>query len=290
MPSIHSRRGAVDPVTLCLIAALALGGAKLAGWKPLAVFQKKPPTEQVTKLQADLAAAQAELERARQERAAAEAAERLKQEQQVRWAQQMAEGASAALARQPAEHRTAETQLASDLLARSNVGLAAAIGALPPDKQAEILRIVDQALSRVQAERDEARAALCAKDSELQLVTQDREAIKAQIPVLSAKLATQEAVVHEVQSALTLKTNEVKTWAQLKQASDREAGSLSAALGRWVNAAIAIGCAYVFLAYVLPGLLKHLDDGPLKRSLRNISGYLTSGLLYHDAKKKLSSL
>lgn len=285
---IRSLRAAVDPVSLVLIAALALGGASLAGWKPFAFLKPKPPTAQLTQLQADLAASQAALAQAR---LAAEEAARLesaRQAEQVRWAQQMGEGAALALNRQPAEHRTAQTQLAGDLLTRANVGLADAIGGLPPAKQAEILSIVDRALSASQAERDEARAALAVKDAELRTVSAQRAEIAAQIPALTAKAARLSAEVAETQAAVTVKTNEVKTWAELKQASDRAAGSLSAALQRWINGCLIVAAAYAFLAYILPGLLKHLDDSPVKRGLRNLSGYVLNPLLHHDAKKKIS--
>ncbi len=56
-----------------------------------------------------------------------------------------------------------------------------AIGTLPPDKQAEILHIVDGALSTVQAERDAARRALEAKDEELKVVSRERDEIKKEL-------------------------------------------------------------------------------------------------------------
>lgn len=281
-------RAAVDPVSLVLIVVLGLGAAKLAGWKPLAIFAKKPPTEQVTKLQADLEKAKAELAAADAAKRAADAAERDRQEEQVRWSQQMTAGAADALTRQPAEHRTPETQLAADLLARANFGLAAALGSLPRDKQAEIITIVDRALSAVQADRDAALAALQAKDRELHAVTLEREQIKAQIPVLAARLETKDATVREVEARLNLKTSEVLTYAAKASEKERDAGSLSSALNRLLKIVIGASCVWAFLAYVLPLLLKLMRPGRTKNLLRDVTGYATGGLLYHDAKKKLA--
>lgn len=281
-------RAAVDPVSLVLVVVVLGGGAMLAGWKPSLWFKKKPPTEQVTKLQADLAKAQADLAAARQAKADADQAERGKQEDQVRWSQQMAEGAADSLRRVPTEHRTAETQLAGDLLARANFGLAAAIGALPREKQAEILAIVDKALSGVQAERDEARAALQAKDRELQAVTIEREQVKAQLPILAAQLETKEAKAQAVLAELTVKTNEIKVYAATADAKDREAGTLGAAAARWMRILIYAVLGWAFTAYVLPLLLKLLRPGRTKNILRDLTGYATGGMLYHDAKKKLA--
>lgn len=284
---LQSTRAAVDPVTLTLIVVLGLGGAHLAGWKPFRFLQKKPPTEQVTQLQADLAKAQLELEAARQAKAAAEAAELAKKDEQTRAGQQMAEGAAEAISRIPAEHRTPESLLARDLLARANVRLAAAIGALPPAQQAEILRIVDQALSNVEADRQAAAAALAAKDAEIHRITLEREQIRLQLPVLEAKLEAKEAVAKTVQAELTVKTNEVLVIADKLDKKDREAGSLGAAAGRWFRILIYAVLGWAFAAYVLPLLLKFLRPGRTKNILRDLTGYATGGMLYHDAKKKL---
>lgn len=285
-----SCRGAVDPITLGVVVVVLGFGAKLAGWKPSEMFRRKPPTEQVTKLQTDLAKAQAEAEAARLQLAAAAAAERAKQEEQLRWSQQMGEGAADALRRLPVEKRTAETQLASDLLSRANFGLAAAIGNLPREKQAEIIAIVDKALSAVQAERDEARSALVAKDAELHALTIEREQVKAQIPVLQAQLETKAATARAVQAELTVKTSEVNAWAEKADLEKRQSATLGAALERWIIAAACLGGGWFFLAYLAPHLLKLLRPGRTKNFLRDTIGHLTGGQLYRDAKKKISVL
>jgi hypothetical protein len=283
-----NRRGTVIIETIVIVAALG-AAATLAGWKPLQFLKPKPPTSQVTALQTDLAKAQAELEAARAARDAAAAAERARQEQQVRWAQQMASGAADTLLRQPAAHRTAETQLASDLLARANFGLAAAIGALPVDKQAEILAIVDKALSGVQAERDEARTALAAKDRELQAVTADREQIAQKLPILAAQLEAKESAAQTVQAKLKAKTDEVLVIAEKLDAKAREVGSLGASVDRILFWVLVIAGGWLFLVWGLPWVLKLLRPGRTKTVLREISGW-AHGALYLDAKKKLAAI
>jgi hypothetical protein len=286
---MNSKRGTVV-VEIIVISALALGGAQLAGWKPLQIFRKKPPTAQVTQLQADLAKAQAELEAARLAKAAAEAAERARQVEQVQWAQQMTTGAGEAIARIPSEHKTAESRLAADLIARGNFALALAVGDLPREKRVEILSIVDKALSGVQAERDQARAALAAADAELQQVTRAREQIAAEIPVLAAKLETKDAEVRAVQAVLTVKTQEVVQIADRLDAKDREAGSLGASLNRLLRVGALLGAAWLFLGWGAAPMLKLMKPGRLKNFLRDMIGYLTSGFLHHDAKRKLATV
>jgi len=285
---MRSVRGTIG-IDLLLIAGVALAvGVVAGGWKPLELFRKKPPTAELTRLQSDLALAQAERDAALRAKQAADELERAKQAEQVRYAQQMQSGAQESLSRQPVEHRTPQTQLASDLLKRSELALGLAIGTLPTDKQAEILRIVDGALSSVQAERDEAKAALAAKDAELRTVTLERDAVKAELPKLAAKVEQAQAKAEEVQAAVTAKTELVKAAADKLDAEKRKAGSLSEQIDKLWRIALWIACGWVFLVYVLPGLIKHMDDSKFKRLLRDASGYATAPLLYHDAKKKLS--
>ena len=122
---LKCRRGVVDPVTLSIICALALGYV-LGGWKPMAVFKPKPPTEQLTKLQDDLAKQQAAAEKARIEREAAVVAERAKLETQVRAAQRDAIGAGAAIERIP--NKGPEALLGSLTISRASIKLALAVG------------------------------------------------------------------------------------------------------------------------------------------------------------------
>lgn len=280
-------RGAVDPVSLVVVVVVLGGGALLAGWKPLQVFRKKPPSAEVTRLQTDLSAAQAELAAARKAAADAATAERAAQEEQVRNAQQMTAGASAALARQPAEHRTPQTQLASDLLSRAEFVLGRAIGGLPGDKQAEIVAIVDKALSGIQSERDEARRLLAAKDAELQAITIEREQIKAQIPTLAAQLEAKEAKAQAVQAKLEVKTTQLGIWADRADKRERESGSLSASLERLIFWASVLVGLYLFAAYGVPPLLKIMRPGRTKTILRDVAGFASGGLHYLDARKKL---
>jgi hypothetical protein len=286
---MRSDKGVIDAGLLLVAAAALAVGVVAGGWKPTEWFRKKPPTAELTKLQSDLAIAQAELARAAAEKAAAEQAERAKQAEQVRYAQQMTAGAAESLSRQPTEHRTPQTQLASDLLKRSELALGLAIGTLPHDKQAEILRIVDGALSSVQAERDAARQALAAKDAELRQVTLERDAVKAELPKLAAKVSDAEQRAEQVQAQVTAKTELVKAAAEKLDAERRKAGSFAAQVDKLWRIAFWIAGGWAFLTFILPGIVKHLEAGRLKNTLRDLSGYAANPLLYHDAKKKLSA-
>ena len=279
----------MNPAIIYLV--LGLGAGVFAGhWKPLAFLAPKPPTAQLTALQADLQKAQADPVAKEAALKAANAAELARFTEQLRAAQQMSQGAANALGRVPVVVRTPEFVLGDSLLARANVRLATAIGKLPDDLQSEILAIVDNALSASEDARKQAEAALAAKDAEFKVVTADREQIKAQIPVLAAKVQAAEAKVESTQAQVTAKTEEVKIAADKLDAKAREAGSLSGTittLGHW---AIFAACAYVFLAFVLPGITGVMKSGPLKNALRHVSGVVLNPIHHADAVKTINLL
>lgn len=261
-------RGAVDPITLAIILAVAsfLGG----GMKLPAIFQKKPPVAQLTAAETELAKAKVAQQKAEADLASARAAEAARASAQLDYAQQFAAGTSLALGRIPVEAQTPEIKLASEMALRANLGLEAARGKLPAEAQAEIQRMVDQALSAVTAERDAYRAALAVKDAELRSASQARTAIEKQIPILEAKLQTKSAEVAAVEAKTESLTQEVKVWAQGKADAEAKAGSLDAYAGRLVRGIVAAAALYLFLHYLLPNIaqsypgatwLNHLAEG-----------------------------
>jgi hypothetical protein len=287
--SAARRRGAVDPVSLALIVVLGLGGATLAGWKPFQIFRKKPPTEQVLALQAELAKAQAQLEATRAAEAAALAAERAKQEAQVRRAQQFVAGAGEALERVPAAHRVPEVLAAADLTGRAELALGLAIGGLPAEQQREILRIVDQMLSGRTADLEAARAALAEIEGEVRNLAKERDTLRQQAAALAREKSQLVATVDTVQADLTAKTGEVLKIADALDAKAREAGSLGATLNRWLRIGALLVAVWLFLGWGAAPALKLMRPGKLKNFLRDVIGYLTSGFLHHDAKRKIAT-
>ena len=279
----------MNPAILYLLAGLAAG--IFAGhWKPLAFLAPKPPTAQLTAAQADLAKAKADAAAKEQALVAAKTDERAKLEAQIRAAQQDNVGAVEAWKRVPPVHQTAEVKLAGQMTQRVSLKLTAAIGQLPADQQAAMVELIAQALSDKQAEVDEAYAKLAQRDAEFATVTADRDAVKAQIPVLTQKAATAQETALTAESKVAAKTEEVKQWADKKDASDRQAGGLAASLATVWHWALGIAGVWAFLAFVVPGLVKHMASGTAKTVLRAISGYATSPLLFHDASTKLAAL
>lgn len=238
------------------LAWIAVGLAAVLGFGPKlhtpAIFQKQPPTEQ-------LQLAQAELEKAKASQAAAAAAlaeAKAKQEQrtleQIRYAQQTNDGVVEALQRVPSEHRTPEVKLAGNLAARTTVSLSAAVGALPPEQRAEILKIVDGALSQVEAERDAAQAALARKDAELQSTIQAKAELASEVPKLKAALDTKAAEVLARDAQVQTVSTQVRVYAEQKAAAEQRAGSLDAFAGSLMRWAIVAGVLYVLIHFVLP--------------------------------------
>jgi hypothetical protein len=283
---VRGHRAVIDPVTLVLIVGLG-GGFVLGSWKPLARFRPKPPTEQLTKLQGELEQAQKAAEQALKDKDAAQAAERGKLKEQIRAAQADNVGTETALKKVPKEHQSPEVKLAARMAQRVSLKLATAIGRLPADQQEAMVELVEQALSDKQAEVDEANRKLAALDADFKAITGEREQLKAQIPLLTEEARKAKENALAVQSEVTTKTQQVKEWANKADHALRENNSL---WGSIQKGALLMGAAYLFFVFGLPGIVKHMQsDNPLKGLLRDASGYLTSPLLYSDAKTKLKS-
>lgn len=147
------QRGVVQGGVLIVIGVLAVVAWLNPKWALPAFMQKKPPVAELTAAQADLAKAKAAQAAAESALAAAQADKDRQTQAQLRYSQQMANGAAEALNHVPAEHQTPETALAGQLVGRASAGLDAAIGKLSPELQAEIRQIVKDSLSSVTAER-----------------------------------------------------------------------------------------------------------------------------------------
>lgn len=281
----RSLRGVVDPLTLGVVAAAILGVSLLLGFKPLNVFKKKPPTAELTQLQADLAKAQADAERAKQDKDAAVAAERAKFEAQLRAAQQSSEGAAYILGKIPAEHATPQSKLGTAMVVRTNLRFVAALGKLPDDVLKDVMDMMDGII----AERDDALSKLSETDRKFTELSGEHAATVKQLADATRLAQTTAQKAGEVQEQVTVVTNQVKQKADQLDAEMRKAGSLDAVLTKVLWAAGIVAGLWLFLAFILPGIVKTMDsDNPWKTRLRDLSGYSLNPLLHRDAKKKLN--
>lgn len=258
-------RGESTVLILVVVAAAAIVGG---GFTLPAFLQKKPPVVKLEQTQADLAAAKAAqlAAEAARDKAQADLAkvrdeDQRKKGEQLGFAYQMAVGAGEAIGRIPVDHKTPASQLAGELIARSTVGLAAALGELPADKRIEIVRIVDQALSAKQAEIDAARAALARKDAELSFTIQERERLASEVPRLAAEVTHRElevkrkaAEVAEKDIAVTRLAEEVKRYATEAAAERARAGGLDAYAGTIMRGLMLLAGLYVLANWILPSL------------------------------------
>lgn len=241
------------------------------------LFKKPPPTAELVKAQADLEAAKADAARANAALLGAQQAERDKKDAQIAYSQQMAAGAAEAL-------RTATPEppvkLAISLLDRTNTGLAAAIGSLPPDKQAAIVKIVEDSLSGIQDRLDSANAALAVKDRELAVVTSEREALKIELPKLQTKLDAKEEVVAQQAAVVADTTAKVVIYANNAAAKEKEAGSLGATVHNlWVALGFLVAGVVIFLGIkdvILPSLAAEYPASKVITGAYRIATSLTS--------------
>ena len=153
------------------------------------------------------------------------------------------------------------------------MGLAAAIGDLPADKQAEITTIVQEALSQSAAQVADAQAKLAAKDVELKTATAARGDAEAKATQLATTVQLTSAAQSAAEAALTAKTDEVKTWAAAKAASDANGDFLGNYVHRLLMLGVLIGVIYLFVHFILPSLAAQF---PAVRSLTTIYNFVTS--------------
>lgn len=279
-------RGSVG-VDLLIAGAVLAALAGLAGWKPLDIFKKDPPVAKLEQLQAELVLAREIAEKAKIEAERIAQEERDRKDEQTRHAQQMVVGAKSSLQKIPAAQQLAETALASDLLTRAEFALGLAIGNLPENQRAEILLIVDRALSNVQAERDQARAQLLQKDAELKIITEERLKLIQEGEDKLRDLAKKDAEKRALEEKVDATSSKVSDWARRAVENEKKAGSLSAAFERLLYTVAIVAALYFFFVFVVPGIVKTMRPGKAKSILRDASGFLTSPLLYLDAKHKL---
>ena len=258
---------------LAVLAGLALLAPK---FEIPAFLQKKPQTHELEQAQQDLAAAKAAQAQAEARLQEAKADEESRKTDQLRYAQQTSAGAAEALGRVPEASRTPEVRLAGELVARTNVGLSAALGALPEAQRTEITTIVNQALSEKQAEVDAARAALAAKDAQLQASIADRTQLQAKIPVLEAAAQTKAAEVTVVSARVESATKQVADYAQKVADEKARAGSLDAYAGNLFRILLGIGALYFFIHFFLPLVAQSYPGIGWLTSLANAGKNLTT--------------
>lgn len=269
----------VAPVIVIVAIAVGAIALLLPSWHLPAFLQKNPPTAQLQKSESDLAAARAAQATAEAQLAQARAAEVARTTEEIRYAQANAAGAATALAAVPPAHLTPEVKLAADLIARTNTGLAAAIGALPPDRREEMERLVALALSAKQDEIDAAKAALAEKDAQLHLAISEKSALAAEIPKLQATVQTKTAEVQVKDAEVQARTQQVAAWAEKKAAAETKAGSLDAYAGNLVRLICALGLGYVLIHFMLPSLAQEFPASRVLTWINRTAKSLTSAHL-----------
>ncbi len=250
------QRGDGGVTILIVLAGLALTQL-VPNWRVSHLFQKGPGTKQLAEAQAKLDQLKADSDAAVAKLKAAQDEALAKQREQVAYSQQMELGAIAALKRaQPSP----EVILAAGFLDRASNGLRAAIGDLPPSRQAEIMAIVEGALSAKQAEVDQAKALLAQRDKDLAAETAQRKMVEAQIPKLTEQVAVKSNEVAAAQAVVTTKTAQVVEYANQAAAEKKENGSLGALLTKlgWVVGILLF--IFIFANWILPSLAQEFPN------------------------------
>lgn len=267
----------MNPLIIVVAAAALFGWG--SGLKMPSFFKKQPPTQQLVIAQSELEAAKAAQAAAEAKLAALNAEAAAKTKEQIRYAQQTNEGVVTALDRVAAEHRTAEVVLAGDLARRTTVSLAAAVGDLPPQQRAEILKIVDLALSKVEAERDAAKAALVEKDRILQGTIQEKELLARELPKLQASVQAKTAEVLAKEAVVQTTTAQVRVYAEKSAEAEKRAGSLDAWAGSLVRWGILAGILYLLVHFALPCLAQEFPGARLLGKINQTAKSLSSAHL-----------
>lgn len=243
-------RGAIPVVVLWVVGLLA-GSQLVPNWRISHLFAPAPPTKELVQAQADAAKAKAEAETARTALLAVQAAEATKVQQLTRSGQQMVAGIPQAL---KDETQTAGVKLAVSLAHRASDRLTAAIGNLPEDQQAEILKIVADAKSEDAQRIKDAETALAASDRELEITTAAKLALEAQLPALQATVKAKDAALAVKDQAVAQKTGELVTFTEKLVAKEKEAGSLGALVNRLLWGVAGLAVLYLLAHFILPSL------------------------------------
>lgn len=265
-------RGIIQVWLLYVVGAAALTQL-VPNWRIQNLFSKGSGTAELAKAQADLKAKSDAAAQAEAHYNAAIADFQAKKTDELRYSQQMIAGIPAALRRAPA---SAEVTLASSLAERASKGLSAAIGDLPADRQAEIMAIVDGALSAKQAEVDAAKAQLAIRDHDLAVTDAAKKALEVQIPVIKAQADSAEKAKDAAQNVVSLKTQEVVAYADEAARQKKEAGSFSALFEKacWVVGLIVV--VVVFFNFLLPLIAAEFPACGWLATLNKIGRSLTS--------------
>jgi hypothetical protein len=245
-----NKKGGATVILLLLLAAAGIGVA-VPNFRPWNWFADKPPTKELLKAQAELEKAKQEAKDAQQALELARVAENAAKDSEVAYAQQMALGASESLKKATPEPAV---KLAISLLDRTNVGLASAIGVLPPDKQAEIIKLVGQLLSQQQAEIESANKRLTELDRKFTVVSAERDGLKQELPLLQQKVAETSKELATKNEIASVATAKVVNFAEKVAAKEREAGSLTAQVNNLGRVLLLVGLLYLFVHFILPSL------------------------------------
>ena len=151
-----------------------------------------------------------------------------------------------------------------------------AIGDLPADRQAEIVAIVNGALSAKQAEVDAAKAALAVRDHDLEVETKAKQEALAQIPALEAQVKAKDAAVQATQAVVTAKTQEVVAYANKAAEQEKQNGSLSALLNKLMWVAGGVALLYLFVHVWLPIVSQSYPQNKLLQTLSAAAVNLTT--------------
>lgn len=265
-------RGVIQIWLLYVLGAALLSQA-VPNWRLTNLFAKGPQTDQLRAAEDAAAKAKLDAQQAEAHYNSALADFQAKKGALLSDSQQYLAGVKPALLRAP---QSPEVILAASLADRAAKGLSQAIGDLSADKQAEIMAIVDGALSAKQAQVDAAMAALAKKDAELAATVQAKNAVEAQLPLLAATVKAADAKAEAVQGVVAAKTAEVAAYADKAAAKEKENGSLGATMGKLLWAVGFIAAIILFFNFLLPLMAAEFPACGWLVTLNKIGRSLTS--------------
>lgn len=247
MALMKSRRGAVDPVTLTIVAVCAI--LAVPNWRPWNWGKPKPPSAELVAAQGKQADAEAKAKALAGQLAAIQAANEAKKSEQLAYTHEMVTGAIEANSKAP---ESTERAITDSFLQRADIGFNTAIGKLDPALREEVIGIVAQLRSGDLAKIEAAKAMLAEKDKELAESAKARTELAAAKTVTEQKLVVAEADRLKKTETVTKLTAEVVTYANKSYAKEQEAGSLGATVEKlfW-GLGILVG-AYVLIHVLLP--------------------------------------
>lgn len=245
-----NQRGEVVTIVLVILGLAGLSQL-VPNFRPSNWFKKGPPTAELTAAQKKADDADKKVSDLQHQVQTLETAQAAQKDTQVNYSHEMVTGAIEANNHAP---DSTEKAIVDSFLQRADIGLNSAVGKLDPALRTEVINIVAQLRSGDVEKIKAAQDMLAEKDKELAAATTARAKAESDTKTATTKLDAAVKDAATTKELVTAKQAQVVAYADKAFAQEKEAGSLSALVGKleWI---LFVGVLILaFANWILPSL------------------------------------